>query len=537
MIANPFRTEFRYEEHVQAVSGKMDGPTPAGILMAFKNLEKIDMVLMYGEQIATNEWEMISRKQRARKRGHAKFAESKERKQQERRQEGRTSEEGMNPFRKSSRTRNSPTRNEEGNKSKEMDNAMKTMIRQIREDTAGIEEENKVLRKELAAVREGKGELKKELVAMREEMRGREEKCQAEEADWMKRMRMIEERMEQRQKKEGKNNIIINGIGGIRGNIERGRGESEGKFLEEGEKKRRRTDEKRYKEKVNKKSRKYKSSSLWEQYSMLKAALNVHENVDIRKYNKLTAFLKRHVGYEAKKSLIFSRDEIDKFLLNAPDDTFLLIKVHIHLTCDELVKMCITDIEDKGDLLLIHIPFTKTHKKRSFTMLSTGFGINPINLYRKYINLRPKKLSTMRLFLCYRSGKCTVQPVGINSFGKMPELIATFLKLENSKMYTGHAFRRSAATLLSDCGADVRTLKRFGGWKSDTVVEGYVEDSLQNKIGIAKKILGNESSSSTSIVNHEITIVEQNKEAGFNVDKEIYFNNTNCTINFTINKN
>jgi hypothetical protein len=118
----------------------------------------------------------------------------------------------------------------------------------------------------------------------------------------------------------------------------------------------------------------------------------------------------------------------------------------------------------------------------------------------------------------------------------MPELIATFLKLENSKMYTGHAFRRSAATLLSDCGADLRTLKRFGGWKSDTVVEGYVEDSLQNKIGIAKKILGNESSSSTSIVNHEITIVEQNKEAGFNADKEIYFNNTNCTINVTNNK-
>jgi hypothetical protein len=168
-------------------------------------------------------------------------------------------------------------------------------------------------------------------------------------------------------------------------------------------------------------------------------------------------------------------------------------------------------------------------------MLSTGFGIIPINLYRKYINLRPKKLSTMRLFLCYGSGKCTVQPVGINSFGKMPELIATFLKLENSKMYTGHAFRRSAATLLSDCGADVRTLKRFGGSKSDTVVEGYVEDSLQNKI--AKKILGNESSNFTSIVNHEIMIVEQNKQAGFNADKEIYFNNTNCTINVTIYKN
>jgi hypothetical protein len=37
-----------------------------------------------------------------------------------------------------------------------MDKEMKTMIREIREDTAGIREENKVLRKELAAVREEK---------------------------------------------------------------------------------------------------------------------------------------------------------------------------------------------------------------------------------------------------------------------------------------------------------------------------------------------------------------------------------------------
>jgi hypothetical protein len=84
-----------------------------------------------------------------------------------------------------------------------MDNEMNTMIREIREDMAGMKEENKVLRKELAAVRE--------------EMREREEKLQAEEADWMK---MIEVKMEQREKKD-RNVIIIIGIEGTRGNIER----------------------------------------------------------------------------------------------------------------------------------------------------------------------------------------------------------------------------------------------------------------------------------------------------------------------------
>jgi hypothetical protein len=42
---------------------------------------------------------------------------------------------------------------------------MKTMIREIRENTAGIREENTVLRKELAAVKEEKRELRKELVS------------------------------------------------------------------------------------------------------------------------------------------------------------------------------------------------------------------------------------------------------------------------------------------------------------------------------------------------------------------------------------
>jgi hypothetical protein len=102
----------------------------------------------------------------------------KERSKRER-EEGRTSEEGMNPFGKISRTGIFSSRSEEGNKCKEME--MKTMIIEIRK-------ENKILRKELAAVRE--------------EMRGREEKWQADKVDWMKRMKMIEE------KKKRKNNVI-----------------------------------------------------------------------------------------------------------------------------------------------------------------------------------------------------------------------------------------------------------------------------------------------------------------------------------------
>jgi hypothetical protein len=131
------------------------------------------------------------------------------------REEGRTSKEGKNPLRNSSRTRRSPNRSEEENQSKEMDKEMKTtMIREMREEI-------KTLRKELAAVKEENGEIRKELATVREEMRGRKEKGQLEKADWIKRMKMIVEKMEQREKKERKNNVIITGIGAISGNIER----------------------------------------------------------------------------------------------------------------------------------------------------------------------------------------------------------------------------------------------------------------------------------------------------------------------------
>jgi flagellar motility protein MotE (MotC chaperone) len=75
-----------------------------------------------------------------------------------------------------------------------MDKEMKTtMIREMRKEI-------KTLRQELAAVREENGELRKELATVTEEMRGREEKGQLEKAAWVKRMKMIEEKMEKRRR-------------------------------------------------------------------------------------------------------------------------------------------------------------------------------------------------------------------------------------------------------------------------------------------------------------------------------------------------
>ncbi|KAJ8915459.1 hypothetical protein NQ315_003222 [Exocentrus adspersus] len=93
----------------------------------------------------------------------------------------------------------------------------------------------------------------------------------------------------------------------------------------------------------------------------------------------------------------------------------------------------------------------KPKKSRSFIIIKEGLPVDPVDLCKKYIALRPKK---------------------------------------NPEFYTGHCLRRSSATLLANAGANMTTLKRHGGWKSSTVAEGYLEDSIQNKMELQKKFKG-----------------------------------------------
>ncbi|XP_044258170.1 uncharacterized protein LOC123007145 isoform X2 [Tribolium madens] len=74
-------------------------------------------------------------------------------------------------------------------------------------------------------------------------------------------------------------------------------------------------------------SKKYKSSSLWSIYSMLKTTLSEKFNLNIGEYTQLRAFLKRQAdGYKPKKTKVFKKEQVRKFLLEAPDYKYLSTK-------------------------------------------------------------------------------------------------------------------------------------------------------------------------------------------------------------------
>jgi integrase len=257
--------------------------------------------------------------------------------------------------------------------------------------------------------------------------------------------------------------------------------------------------------------------SLWPTYSMLKSCLIIHENVDISTFKKLIAFLKRETEHQCrKKSKILEWEHIEKFIAEAPDSSFLLMKVLLHIIAlyfieyyiliqvvlimgiagacrrEELCKMSIDDIEFKTDVVFVTVPETKNNVSCRFAVTEAVW----IGLLLKYKELR--NATNKRFFLTYRNGKCVNSPVGLNTFGKIPSKIAEYLHLDSPDQYTGHCFRRSSATLLVNHGGDLLTLKRHGGWLSSAVAESYVENSLHSKKMIADKIMKAGPSSATT---------------------------------------
>ncbi|KAG5895811.1 hypothetical protein JTB14_028515 [Gonioctena quinquepunctata] len=92
---------------------------------------------------------------------------------------------------------------------------------------------------------------------------------------------------------------------------------------------------------------------------------------------------------------------------------------------DEMVKMTVDDIEDRGAVSLIKVPETKTCTSKSFTIVEES-EIGALNSVKKYIALRPKGCKQRE-----------------NTIESVPSMIAKYLNLENPKGYTGHCLRRT----------------------------------------------------------------------------------------------
>lgn len=189
--------------------------------------------------------------------------------------------------------------------------------------------------------------------------------------------------------------------------------------------------------------------------------------------------------------------------------------------------------------VIIIIPDTKTYRPRSFVITDLKW----IAILKEYMDLR-KHVENQRFLMQVRHGRVTRQPYGHNSIGQFPKKIAMFLNLNDTDKFTGHCFRRTAATLVANSGGDILQLKKMGGWKSSSVAEGYVENSLEGQLKIAQMLSVTTTSpvqelsfvstspkaSTSKASNQQLNITCSEAQHGFNITINSH-DNSNVTIN------
>ena len=214
-------------------------------------------------------------------------------------------------------------------------------------------------------------------------------------------------------------------------------------------------------------------------------------------------------GHQTKKASTFSKDELLKFMLEAPnDEKFLLKKAYlvvakafaargieaVDVECCDIQHVQTTDGED-----MYYISYERS-KQRGLTRdsdknaLITGrIEVDCLKMYLSTFESGMRDAAEGRLWrklTANKEGKllATKQKVGKNTIANYGKDIARYLQLPEPEKYTGHFIRRTVTTLAAESGLTVQQIKCLTGHKSDAVVQGYIDNSNAMKVTGSRSI-------------------------------------------------
>ena len=279
-------------------------------------------------------------------------------------------------------------------------------------------------------------------------------------------------------------------------------------------------------------SENYMATTVTTAASCVSARLKIKTHQNFMSHLLVKDLIKKiNKGHVPKQSAVFTRGNIDCFIANAPEShefqvvkLVALIGIHCGLRISELCDLQEDDITflPNGTASVL-VKMSKTDPAgRGQTFIITP-NPNPklccVTRLRNYLKMEKTAIvETRRLFRKISPNGKKTSPVGINKLGKMPQMIASFFKLPDASTYSGHSFRRTSATLLSEQGMNLVELKQHGRWRSSAVAERYCENTTTQKTKVSNMIQNLTTGSSSSLA-HEF------KDCAFN----------NCTINILKN--
>ena len=209
---------------------------------------------------------------------------------------------------------------------------------------------------------------------------------------------------------------------------------------------------------------------------------------------------------EPKQSSVFTSEQI-KLFLNMPGDLSIL-----QLKVATILGVCgATRIGELYDIDLDGIEEDNSNGRYSITIRKSKTNPLPENTYVPYhdgiidiksivdsylealVSFIHKTKGIKRpkcLWRAIRNNQFINQVIGVNSLSKFPNKIALMLNLQHVNTYTGHCFRRTAASILAANGSSEEQIMALGRWKAPAVAHRYAKASGLTKWKAIQGIIG-----------------------------------------------
>ena len=180
-------------------------------------------------------------------------------------------------------------------------------------------------------------------------------------------------------------------------------------------------------------------------------------------------------------------------LANMRITTFSLLAFAGFLRFDEAIRVRACDVKLSPSMATVSIPSSKTDPYRQgneVLMARTHSLTCPVSMLEGYmarIEIEPtSSLFLFRGLINTKDGK-KLRPAGSLTMRSL--LLKKLEKLGHSPAGFGlHSFRAGGASATAKAGVPDCLSKQHGRWKSDKAKDGYVEDSIENRLSVTKNI-------------------------------------------------
>ena len=166
------------------------------------------------------------------------------------------------------------------------------------------------------------------------------------------------------------------------------------------------------------------------------------------------------------------------------------------LRFNELVNITPCDITCQEDMIVIHLPHSKTDQLRKgdeVAIARTGNLTCPVAMLEAYMARSGTTWNDRRFLFrpISKSGKAEkLRDSGSISYSCLRDLFRKKLRElgYDPDKFGLHSLRAGGATAAANNGVPDRLFKRHGRWKSDKAKDGYVEDSAKHRLTVSQQI-------------------------------------------------